>query len=148
VDKDGLITLLEPEVHALGFELVDLEFRSGGIGLLRVYIDRAEGVTVDDCAEVSNQISALLDVEDPIPGSFTLEVSSPGLDRRLRTAEHFARFIGREARVHTRLPVDGRKRFRGELKALDGDVVVMMVDGEEVRLPMDKIHSARLVPEL
>ena len=86
------MALLEPPVQALGYELVDLEARIGGNGLLRVYIDRDDGVDLDDCERVSRQLSAFLDVEEPLPGSYTLEVSSPGLDRPLRTAEHFERF--------------------------------------------------------
>ena len=101
VDKERLIELLEPALAAMGFELADIDAHFGRRGLLRLYIDRQGGVTVDDCQRVSEQIGALLDVEDPLPGSYVLEVSSPGFDRRLRTLAHFERFSGetREGRA-------------------------------------------------
>jgi ribosome maturation factor RimP len=148
VSKEDLITLLEPAVDALGFELVDVEYQTGGIGVLRVYVDKEGGIGLEDCAEVSQQISALLDVEDPIPGSYTLEVSSPGLDRRLRTKEHFARHVGERVKVQTKLSVGGRKRFTGELVGVEDSDIRMDVDGQEYRLPLADIHSARLVPNL
>ena len=135
-------------VDGLGFELVDVEFQSGGIGVLRVYIDKAGGIGLEDCAEASQQISALLDVEDPIPGSFTLEVSSPGLDRRLRTLEHFERYVGQRVKVQTKMPVFGRKRFTGELAGIEGGEICLDVDGQKHRVQLADIHSARLVPEL
>jgi ribosome maturation factor RimP len=143
-----LIELLEPPIEALGYELVDLEAYSGRNGLLRLFIDREPGVTLADCELVSGQISAFLDVEDPLPGSYTLEVSSPGLDRRLRTAEHFRRFVGEEVKVQLLEPVDGRRRLRGELQALDGDVAILEVDGAEWRVKLDAIDVARLVPRI
>ncbi|PLX55104.1 MAG: ribosome maturation factor RimP [Chromatiales bacterium] len=148
VSKEDLITLLEPVVDGLGFELVDVEFQSGGIGVLRVYIDKAGGIGLEDCAEASQQISALLDVEDPIPGSFTLEVSSPGLDRRLRTIEHFERYVGQRVKVQTKMPVSGRKRFTGELAGIEDGEICLDVDGQKHRVQLADIHSARLVPEL
>src|SRR5690348_9661657 len=98
--RERLLGLLEPAVEALGFELVELEFHGqGGGSLLRLYIDKAAGVTVDDCEQVSRQVSAVLDVEDPLPGAYTLEVSSPGLDRPLRKQADYARFAGRQAKL-------------------------------------------------
>jgi ribosome maturation factor RimP len=98
-DKTALLELLEAEVRGLGYELVDLDLRVGGDGLLRLYIDSEDGITLDDCERVSHQVSGLLDVEDPIPGHYTLEVSSPGVNRPLRTPGHFRRFEGERAKI-------------------------------------------------
>jgi ribosome maturation factor RimP len=146
VDKQSLIGLLEPAVAALGFELADLDAHFGRRGLLRLYIDRPGGVTLDDCQRVSEQIGALLDVEDPLPGSYVLEVSSPGLDRRLRTLEHFERFKGDQARIELRDALEGRRRFTGRLVGVEGGAVLLEVDGETWRLPLDDIAVARLAP--
>jgi ribosome maturation factor RimP len=149
IDKQGLIDLLDPVVAALGYELVDLDVRAGRHGLLRLYIDRPagkEGVTLGDCELVSGQVSAVLDVEDPLPGSYVLEVSSPGLDRRLRTTSDFERFAGSEVNVELKLAVEGRRRFRGTLKGVEGDEVIVDVDGAELRWDLDDIAEARLVP--
>jgi ribosome maturation factor RimP len=148
VSKEDLISMLEPVVEGLGFELVDVEFQTGGIGVLRVYVDKPGGVGLEDCAEVSQQISAVLDVEDPIRGSYTLEVSSPGLDRRLRTTEHFERHVGQRVKIQTKLPVAGRKRFTGELLKVEEGEICLDVDGQEHRIALADIHAARLVPEL
>ena len=104
--------LLEPAVSALGFELVGVEFVSGRRGLLRLYIDSEDGVTIDDCQAVSHQVSGLLDVEDPIQGQYSLEVSSPGLDRPLFRAADFERFAGHEVSLRLVAPVEGRRKFR------------------------------------
>ncbi|HEX2667259.1 MAG TPA: ribosome maturation factor RimP [Gammaproteobacteria bacterium] len=146
--RERLISLLEAPVEALGYEVVELEFHpQGGGGLLRVYIDREGGVTVDDCEKVSRQVSAVLDVEDPIPGHYTLEVSSPGLDRPLRKAADYARFAGERAKVDLALPIEGRRRFTGILKGCEGGEVSIEVDGVLHRLPLEGIAKARLVPE-
>jgi ribosome maturation factor RimP len=146
VDKQRLIDLLEPPIEALGFELVDLDVLSGRRGLLRVYIGREPAVTLADCELVSRQLSAFLDVEDPLPGSYVLEVSSPGLDRRLRTLEHFQRFAGHDARVELKQPRDGRRRARGQLAGVEGDEIRIEVEGETWRLALKDIAMARLVP--
>ena len=146
--KAELIRLLEPAIAAAGYELVEIEFSpASGRALLRVYIDRTDGeyVTVDDCAKVSAAVSQVLDATDPIERAYDLEVSSPGFDRPLRTRGHFERFLGSEARVELDGPIDGRKRFRGRLVALEGDELVMEVDGRPWRLPLAQIHKARLV---
>ncbi|MDJ0928250.1 MAG: ribosome maturation factor RimP [Gammaproteobacteria bacterium] len=141
--------LLEPTVEAMGYELADLELRLGrGNGLLRLFIDSEAGIGLDDCEQVSRQVSAVLDVEDPIPGNYNLEVSSPGLDRRLAKPEHFDRFAGCDVTVRLRLPLEGRRKFRGSLLRRDGDAVVVECDGTEFVLPMDGIEMARLVPDL
>lgn len=145
--KQQLITLLEPPLRKMGYELVDLDVRPGRNGLLRLYIDAVGGITVDDCEAVSRQIGALLDVEDPLPDSYVLEVSSPGLDRRLRTAEHFERFMNEEVRIQLTRPQDGRRRFRGRLCAIDRETVSIVVDGSTWQLRLDDIASANLIPQ-
>lgn len=142
--RETLLKLLEPAIEALGYELVELEFPPH---LLRIYIDREGGITVDDCEVVSRQVSAVLDVEDPIPGAYTLEVSSPGLDRPLRKEADFIRFAGERAKVELALPKDGRRRFTGTLKGCEAGEVLIEVDGEDHRLPLADIDKARLVPE-
>lgn len=139
--------LLEPGVSALGFELVDVEVAgSHHSPTLRVYIDSPQGVNVDDCAKVSRQLSALLDVEDPLPGHYTLEVSSPGLDRPLVKPEDFKRFIGETIKLKMQQPVLGRRNFSGRLVEVAADHVVVEADKESFNLAFDDIERARLVP--
>lgn len=143
----GLRDLLEPGVRALGFELVDIEYaRFGGQNVLRVYIDHPDGITVDHCATVSRQVSAALDVEDPIPEAYVLEVSSPGLDRPLVKRADFERYAGETIKVRMLEAVAGRKNFKGTLVGLEGDAVLVEVDRERYSLPMARIERARLVP--
>jgi ribosome maturation factor RimP len=144
---DELLGLLEPTVERLGYELVDLEVRlGGGSGLVRVFIDQPAGIDLDDCEKVSLAVSALLDVEDPVPGNYNLEVSSPGLDRKLTKVEHFQRFEGETVKVQMRFPIEGRRRFRGTLVSSDDENIVVEVDGESFSLPLKTIDTARLVP--
>lgn len=146
---DELAKLLEPTVERLGYELADLEVRLGGKGgLVRVFIDKPEGIDLDDCEKVSLAVSALLDVEDPVPGNYSLEVSSPGLDRKLTKVEHFQRFEGETVKVQMRFPIDGRRRFRGTLVSSNDENIVVEVDGESHSLPLKTIDTARLVPEV
>ena len=146
---EELAKLLEPTVTRMGYELVDLEVRLGGKGgLVRLFIDKPDGIDLDDCEKVSLAVSALLDVEDPVPGNYNLEVSSPGLDRKLTKVEHFQRFAGETVKVQMRFPIDGRRRFRGTLVTSDEDNIVVEVDGESYRLPMKTIDTARLVPDV
>ncbi len=142
-----LRTLLEPAVSALGFELVGVEFISGRRGLLRLYIDSDDGVTVDDCQSVSHQVSGLLDVEDPIQGQYSLEVSSPGLDRPLFRAADFERFAGHEVRLRLVAPVEGRRKFRGVLAGMRDGRVVVQVEEQELVVTLEEIDEARLVPD-
>jgi len=145
---DELATMLEPTVERLGYELADLEVRLGGkSGLVRVFIDKPDGIGLDDCEKVSLAVSALLDVEDPLPGNYSLEVSSPGLDRKLTKVEHFQRFMGETVKVQLRFPKEGRRRFRGQLKAVDDENIVVEVDGESYSLALSMIDTARLVPD-
>ena len=146
---DELAKLLEPTVERLGYELTDLEVRLGGKGgLIRVFVDKADGIDLDDCEKVSLAVSALLDVEDPVPGNYNLEVSSPGLDRKLTKVEHFQRFAGETVKVQMRFPIEGRRRFRGTLVSSDDENIVVEVDGESHSLPLKTIDTARLVPEV
>jgi ribosome maturation factor RimP len=145
---DELAKLLEPTIEGLGYELIDLEARLGSKGgLVRVYIDKPDGIDLEDCEQVSQAISALLDVEDPVPGNYNLEVSSPGLDRKLTKVEHFQRFAGEIVKVQTRFPIEGRRRFRGTLVSSDEENIVVEVDGESHSLPLKTIDNARLVPD-
>jgi ribosome maturation factor RimP len=141
--------MLEPGIRSLGYELVGVEYQSGGKGggLLRVYIDSADGISADDCQKVSYQVSGVLDVEDPIPGHYTLEISSPGLDRLLFRPEDFERFAGQQVKLRTASPVNGRRNFKGRLVGMrDGQVVIEQDDGE-VSLAHEQVDQARLVPE-
>jgi len=141
--------LVAPVVAALGYELVGVEHvPQGRRSVLRLYIDRDDGITVDDCERVSRQVSGLLDVEDPIPGEYLLEVSSPGLDRPLFTAGHFQRFVGHQVRLRLTTPIEGRRNFSGVLQGMREDGVVLLVEGVEVELPLAKIDKANLVPKL
>jgi ribosome maturation factor RimP len=146
--KDRLLGLLEPVVDGLGYELVDVEWGSAGSrSVVRVYIDRSDGgsVGLDDCERVSRAIGAVLEAEDPIGHEYSLEVSSPGFDRPLRTAAHFARFAGSEARIELARPLEGRRRFRGRLGAVGDGQVTIEVDRKEWKLPLAGISKARLV---
>ena len=144
---DKLEALLAPVVERLGYELVDLEFTGAGKGsVLRVFIDSDDGVTLDDCAKVSDQVSGVLDVEDPIPGEYNLEISSPGLDRPLNRVTHYTRYAGAEIKVKMVKGYPGRLRLKGVLEGIEDEQVLLAVDGEMHRLPLDKIESARLVP--
>ncbi len=147
----ALEALIEPVVTGLGYDLVGVEYRVGGrSALLRVYIDLPGGVTVEDCERVSHQVSGVLDVEDPIPGSYHLEVSSPGLDRPLFKARDYARFAGRRVRLRLLQPLGGRRRLAGILQGLEEGrrVRLILEDGRELSLELEEIESARLVPEV
>lgn len=139
--------LLRPVVTAMGYELVGVELLGGRRPLLRVYIDRPEGISVDDCERVSHQVSGLLDVEAPLAGAYTLEVSSPGLDRLLFEPAHFERFAGQQVRLKLGAPVNGRRNWRGELRGLRGGDVILATEQGEVALSLAQIETARLVPD-
>jgi ribosome maturation factor RimP len=156
--EDQLESLLTPAIEALGCELWGLEFLSQGRrSRLRIYIDRPEGVNVDDCERVSREVSDLLDVEDVMPSAYTLEVSSPGMDRILFKAAHYEANVGAVVDVRLNFPLDGRKHIVGVLAGLEnGEVVVQPLEGdgseeacadEEFVLPLENIHRARLVPQ-
>jgi ribosome maturation factor RimP len=148
---DRLIAQFEPVLQGLGFELVEVEFVPGpGGGTLRIYIDRPaeseQGIDVEDCASASHAISELLDADDPFPGRYSLEVSSPGTDRVLRTPEHFARFVDSRVKVELLAPRDGRKRYTGVLRRADGESIEMDVDNFSVSIRLAEISRARLAP--
>jgi ribosome maturation factor RimP len=148
VTSDELQALLGPAVERLGYELVDLDARLGGKGgLLRITIDKPDGIDLQDCEQVSHAVSALLDVEDPVPGNYNLEVSSPGFDRKLTKFEHFQRFEGEMVKVVMRFPIAGRRRFRGTLVSSDDENIVVEVDGESHSLPLKMIDTTRLAPD-
>lgn len=143
-----LTHLLQPLVEDLGYEFVGLEHSSNPKSpTLVIYIDRPGGIAVEDCARVSREVAALLDVEDPIPGHYDLEVSSPGLDRPLFTLEQFERFCGEVAQVSLFAPLDGRRKFKGEILGIQDGKVRLDQDGTEVELDMGNIAKARLVPD-
>jgi ribosome maturation factor RimP len=143
--RERLIVLIEPLLERLGYELVELEYSSGRAhGALRVFIDKAGGVGVDDCEKVSREVSALLDVEDPIPTGYTLEVSSPGFDRVLRTPAHFERFAGARVFVELQVPRSGRRRYTGTLVSVDEKGIAVEVDGQRVEMLYAEISKARL----
>lgn len=153
VDQKKLQSLVEPVVTGQGYELVDVEFKSElGAWILRVYIDKpgpASGsVGLDDCASVSRELSAVLDVDDAIPGHYSLEVSSPGLNRPLRKEADFARFVGKKAKIRTRHPVgDSRRNFSGTLVGVTQGKVKIDVGDQVCEVPVDDVEKANLVYE-
>jgi ribosome maturation factor RimP len=152
-----LFVIAEPACRANGYELVDIEYTTSQSGwVVRVYIDRPSDIPdtaglgpigLSDCERMSRELSALFDVEDPLPHAYSLEVSSPGIDRPLRTAAHFQRYAGQVAKVLMAQPLGERKNFKGVIGAVDGEHVVLDVDGTLFRLPIADIASARLVPD-
>ncbi len=145
--RERLIGLIEPLLNQLGYELVELEFAPAhGRGSLRIFIDRPEGIGIADCERVSREVSALMDVEDPIPFAYALEVSSPGDDRVLRKPAHFERFRGSRVLVELSAPRDGRRRYTGMLQEVSATGVALEVDRQRVELPFVEIAKARLAP--
>jgi ribosome maturation factor RimP len=146
---DRLVGLLEPLVENLGYELVLLEFNAHkGSALVRLFIDAPAGVTLADCEKVSREVEGVLDVQDPIPQNYRLEVSSPGLDRPLVKPGHFERFAGQVARVQLLAPQGGRRKFQGVLRGLRSDNVVLdTADAGTVEVALGNIERARLVPD-
>ena len=149
-----IATLLAPTVQSLGLELLGVEYLPApGGALLRLYIDvpadagEERTVGIEDCEATSREVSAQLDVADPISGHYTLEVSSPGVDRPLFTAAQFARFMGETAKVALKLPQDGRRRLQGAITAVQGDTISFDVDGQPFVAAIDNIEKARLVPD-
>jgi ribosome maturation factor RimP len=160
--RQRLIAIVEPVCTAAGYDLVDLRLKSEQGGwVLRVFIDVIgsmvdpewwkHGVDIADCERLSRELSAVLDVDDPIPHAYSLEVSSPGIDRPLRTPGHFRRFVGAEIKIALAIPQGDRKNFKGLLRAVDGDdagaVAVIEVDGQTFRLPIADVDTAKLVPD-
>ena len=146
IEWDRLRRLIQDVAESQGYELVDVELKgSGKSSVLRVYIDRRSGISHRDCELVSEQVGTVLDVEDLIPFSYTLEVSSPGLDRKLAKESDYARFDGKLARIQTRIPLNQQKVFRGRLKGVhDGKVRLESPSGGLMEIPLDVIKEARL----
>jgi len=144
-----LEALLGPTVEAMGCRIWGIEYMGHGRrATLRIYIDSADGVTIDDCERVSKQVSGVLDVEDPLGAAYVLEVSSPGLDRVLFKPEQYAESIGEQIDVRLSYPLDGRRRFVGRLNSLEGDEIAVQIDAEEeVVIPLESIQRARVVPQ-
>lgn len=143
-----LVQLVRSAVEPMGYECVGIEHVSTpGSAVLRVYIDQADGIGLEDCEAVSHQLSGVLDVEDPIGGQYDLEVSSPGLDRPLFELEHYRCFSGERVRLRLFEKRDGRRRFEGRILGVEGNQVLLDQDGEQIELAFDAIESARLVPE-
>ncbi len=138
--------LIEPTVTALGLELWGIEhLQQGKYSLLRIYIEREAGVAIEDCEQVSKQVSALLDVEDPIAGEYTLEVSSPGLERPLFSARQFSQYIGSEVKLRLHSPIQGRRKFKGKIVVVEGDSIRLQADGVDYDLSFSDVDKANIV---
>lgn len=144
--EQHLIDLLEPTIESMGYELVHLELIRAKTVILRLYIDKPEGVNLSDCEAVSQQVSGIMDVEDPIQSEYSLEVSSPGWDRPLGKLEHYVRFIGERAALQLSMPMQGRRKFTGEIAAVNSREIELLVDGEAVNIDFDQIEKGRLAP--
>ena len=141
--------MLQSTVEALGFELWGVEHSAQGRhSVLRIYIDSPAGIAIEDCATVSGQVCAILDVEDPITGEYTLEVSSPGVDRLLFKLEQYDGYIGEIVELRLRSAFEGRRKFKGALKGIEGEDVVIQVDDHEFLLPFGSIEKARVQPRV
>lgn len=144
---DKIRELIEPTAEALGFDLIRVTYGGGRRPTLQIMAERSTdgGMSVDDCARLSREISILLDVEDPLSGEYLLEVSSPGIDRPLTRRKDFERWMGFDAKVELLEQIEGRRRFRGRLLGLDGNALKMVVEGEDLVLPFDQLSKAKLI---
>lgn len=143
----SLNKIIQPLVEAMGFELWGLDFLAKGKQpLLRIYIEHPEGISVEDCADVSRQVGSTLDVEDVIPGQYTLEVSSPGMDRPIFTLEQYSKLIGYQAQVRLRMAFEGRRKFAGWIKGVEDGEVILQVEDQEYCFPFESIDKARILP--
>lgn len=142
-----LTTILKQPIEAMGFELIGIEYIRSRNSVLRIYIDHANGVNVDDCMEVSGQVSALLDVEDPISSAYNLEISSPGLDRPLFTLEQYQRFISEKIVIQLRIAVANRRKWEGIIKAVNGEMIVLEIDNKDETFAFTNIQKANIVPK-
>ncbi|NOQ94645.1 MAG: ribosome maturation factor RimP [Methylophaga sp.] len=144
--SDQVEQLIELPIESLGYELVGVEYiKNGSNTILRIYIDAEQGIGIEDCERVSHQVNGILEVEDPINSAYSLEVSSPGFDRPLFKAKDFERFVGNEVKISMKLPIQGRRNFKGVLQGFDDGEILIVVDGEEYGLPLTKLAKARLV---
>lgn len=143
-----LSDMFSPVIESMGFELVAVEVSGdGGRAVMRVFIDSPDGITVDNCADISYQVSGILEVEDPLRGRYTLEVSSPGLDRPLVTLEHFNQFMGERMKIRCSEPVLGRKKFTGRLESIEDGTLIIAVDNEVYEIPLEIVEKANLALE-
>ncbi len=143
--SDQVEQLIELPIESLGYELVGVEYiKNGSNTILRIYIDAEQGIGIEDCERVSHQVSGILEVEDPINSTYSLEVSSPGFDRPLFKAKDFERFAGNNVKISMKLPIQGRRNFKGVLQGFDEGEILIVVDGEEYGLPLTKMAKARL----
>lgn len=145
--EQQLIDIIKEPTNALGFELIGVEFIRSKHPVLRIFIDHENGISVDDCADVSRQISSVLDVEDPINVAYTLEVSSPGMDRPLFTLEHYQQFIDHEITFSLRIPVMNRRNWKGVIKKIDGEMITIAIDNQENIFAFNNIQKANIVPK-
>lgn len=144
--NDQIEQLIEAPIESLGYELLGVEYiKNGRDTVLRIYIDSSQGISIEDCERVSHQVSGILEVEDPISTAYSLEVSSPGFDRPLFKEKDFVRFAGAEAKISMKLPVQGRRNFKGMLEGFSEGNILIEVDGEVYELPLTKLAKARLV---
>ena len=143
---DQIELLIEAPIESLGYELVGVEYNKNGPDtILRIYIDSEQGISLEDCERVSHQVSGILDVEEPINAAYSLEVSSPGFDRPLFKARDFERFTGSKAKISMKLPVNGRRNFKGLLQGFSDGNILIEVDGEVYDLPLTKLAKAKLI---
>ena len=143
---EQLTELLAPVVEDLGFVLWGIEHIQGRGAVLRVYIDHEDGISVDNCAAVSHEVSGVLDVEDPIPGEYSLEVSSPGMDRPMFDIAQYADYIGEDVQLKLLAPVSGKRKMTAAIVAVDGETLVVELDGDTLRIPYSQVDRARLQP--
>ncbi|MBL1321272.1 MAG: ribosome maturation factor RimP [Methylophaga sp.] len=144
--SDQIEQLIEVPIETLGYELVGVEhIKNGSNTVLRIYIDSQQGISIEDCERVSHQVSGILEVEEPIASAYSLEVSSPGFDRPLFKEQDFVRFAGSEVKITMKLPVQGRRNFKGSLQGVSEGSILIEVDGEVYELPLTKLSKARLV---
>ena len=143
---EQLKELLAPVIEDLGFTLWGVQYLQGRDAVLRLFIDNEQGITVDDCVRVSHEVSGILDVEDPIPGEYSLEVSSPGMDRPIFELAQFERYIGEDVQIKLLAPLAGKRKMTATLVAIDGDTLVVMLNGDTLRVPYSQVDRARLEP--
>ncbi len=146
--QEDIEQLIRPSIEDMGIELWGVEYqRQGRSGLLRIYIDKSDGVVVNDCERVSRQVSALLDVNDPIPGQYQLEISSPGMPRPLFYPEQYARYVGEEIQIKLNVPMDGRRNILGLIKTVENDALVLVEGDTEQTFLFSNIIKAHLTGE-
>lgn len=146
--REKLYEIITPVVEGLEYELVGIEYLpQGKHSLLRVYIDQPEGINLEDCEKVSRQVSAVMDVEDPLTNNYNLEISSPGLERPLFVEAHYIRFSGHPVFIRMSFPIDGRRKFEGVLQGVEDGEILLEIGEEQFRLPLAQVDKAHLVPQ-